>query len=143
MTILAGWREFADFPAWKLRRVRVKLDTGARSAVIGVQHFELLQTPAGEQVELHIAPYRRRPEHVVVVRVPVVGFKMVKSSDGTLTRRPVIEVKMRLGPVTKRIQATIADRSRMLVAVLLGRTALAPEFTVDPSRKYVLTKNKK
>jgi len=138
MPITAGWREYADFPGWNLRRVRVKLDTGARSAAIGVRQFELFDTERGPEVELHIAPFRRRAEFVHVVRVPVVGFKMVKSTDGISVRRPVIEVDIRLGPITKRIQATIADRSRMLVAVLLGRTALAPEFTVDPARKYVL-----
>ena len=34
----------------------------------------------------------------------------------------------------------VADRSRMLVPVLLGRHALEPEFVVDPARKYVLSK---
>ena len=39
----------------------------------------------------------------------------------------------------QRVRATVADRSGMLVPVLLGRLALAPEFVVDPGRKYVLS----
>jgi hypothetical protein len=141
MPITAGWREFADFPAWNLRRVRVKLDTGARSAAIGVHQFQVVPTlDGGEEVELHLAPYRKRPGQVVVVREPVVGFKRVRSSTGVVERRPVIEVEIQLGPVTKRIRATLADRSRMLVPVLLGRTALAPDFDVDPARMYMLKK---
>jgi hypothetical protein len=136
--ITAGWKEFADFPGWGLRRVKVKLDTGARSASIGVRLFVLFEVPGGFEVELQIAPYRKRPERVTTVRVPVVGFKTVKCSRGEPQRRPVVEVDVRLGPVTKRIRATVADRSRMLVPVLLGRHALAPEFVVDPGRKYVL-----
>lgn len=139
MTITAGWREFADFPSLGLRRVRVKLDTGARSAAIGARHFELVERDGRTEVELHLAPYRKRPARTVVVRVPVVGFAVVKSSCGEIERRPVIELEIRLGPVTKRVRATVADRSRMLVPVLLGRTALAPEFVVDPNRKYVLS----
>ncbi|HJZ57224.1 MAG TPA: RimK/LysX family protein [Gemmataceae bacterium] len=140
--ITAGWREFADFPGLGLQRVRVKLDTGARSAAIGVRHHELIDTAGGQEVELHLAPYRRWPDRLVVVRLPVVGFAVVKSSCGGTERRPVVEIEFQLGPVTKRVRATVADRSRMLVSVLLGRTALAPEFVVDPGRKYLLKREK-
>ena len=138
--ITAGWKEYADFPEWGLRRVKVKLDTGARSAALGVQQFRLLDGPGGPEVELFLAPYRRRPDRTTLVRVPVVGFASVKCSRGDTEQRPVVELVYRLGPVTRRARATVADRSRMLVPVLLGRLALAPEFVVDPGRKYVLTK---
>ena len=138
MPITVGWKEYADFPAWRLRRVKVKLDTGARSAAIGVHRCVIVGSGEGCEAELHVAPYRRRPQRVVVVRVPVVGFKSVRSSDGTTERRPVIEVDVALGPVTKRVRATVANRSRMLVKVILGRHALGPEFVVDPARKFLL-----
>jgi hypothetical protein len=134
----AGWKEYADFPDWGLHRVKVKLDTGARSAAVGVREYRLIEVPGGHEVELVLTPYRRRPERVTVVRVPVIGFRAVKSSCGGVQQRPVVELAFRLGPVTKRVPATVADRSGMLVPVLLGRLALAPEFVVDPARKYVL-----
>lgn len=140
--ITAGWKEYADFPEWGLRRVKVKLDTGARSAAIGVRDCRLFVVPGGHEAELTLAPYRRRPDRVRVVRVPVVGFKAVRSSCGEAVPRPVVELTFRLGPVTKRVAATVADRSRMLVPVLLGRLALAPEFVVDPGAKYVLSEKK-
>lgn len=137
--IVAGWKEYADFPEWGLRRVKVKLDTGARSASIGAALCAVIDNPDGtREAELHLAPHRRRPDRVTVVRVPVVGFKTVKSSHGDPTVRPVVEVQVRLGPVTRRVRATVSNRAGMLVAVLLGRLALAPEFVVDPGRKYVL-----
>ena len=47
--ITAGWKEYADFPDWDLRRVKVKLDTGARTAAVGVLRYELISGPeAGE-----------------------------------------------------------------------------------------------
>jgi hypothetical protein len=140
--ITVGWKEFADFPDWGLRRVKAKLDTGARSAAVGVREYRLIEVPGGHEVELVLAPYRRRPGRVVVVRVPVVGFRAVRSSNGTAELRPVVELVFRLGPVTRRVPATVADRSRMLVPVLLGRLALGPEFVVDPARKYVLSGTK-
>ncbi|HUR53071.1 MAG TPA: RimK/LysX family protein [Gemmataceae bacterium] len=138
MPITAGWKEYADFPAWGLRRVKVKLDTGARSAAIGVRRCVLVGGPDACVAELHVAPYRRRPTREVVVRVPVVAFKRVRSSDGTTEERPVVEVELRLGPVTKLVRATVANRTRMLVKIILGRHALAPDFVVDPDRKFLL-----
>lgn len=138
--ITAGWKEYADFPAWGLRRVKVKLDTGARTAAIGVRRCVLVGTREACAAELHIAPYRRKPDRVVVVRVPVVGFKKVRSSDGTTEERPVIEVPIKLGPVTKVVRATVADRARMLVKVILGRHALVPDIVVDPGRKFLLSR---
>jgi hypothetical protein len=138
--IRAGWKEFADFPDWGLRRVKVKLDTGARSAAVGARECRLIEVPGGHEVELTLTPYRRRPGRVTMLRVPVVAFRVVRSSNGKADLRPVVELAFRLGPVTKRVPATVADRSRMLVPVLLGRLALAPEFVVDPRQKYLLSR---
>ncbi len=139
-TVTAGWKEYADFPEWGLRRVKVKLDTGAKSACIGVVRCELIAAAGGGHVaELHIAPDRLRPDRVTVVRAPVVRFVRVRNTGGEEHVRPVVELELRLGPVRKRVRATVSDRSKMLVKVLLGRTALAPEVAVDPGRKYLLS----
>jgi len=140
--ITAGWKEYADFPDWGLRRVKVKLDTGARSAAVGVREYRLVEVPGGHEVELVLTPYRKRPEWVTMLQVPVIGFRVVRSSCGEAVRRPVVELLYRLGPVTRRVPATVADRSRMLVPVLLGRLALGPEFVVDPARKYLISGKK-
>jgi hypothetical protein len=135
-----GWKEYADFPGFGLARVRVKLDTGARTAAVGADRCELTADPDGSPaavLTLCLYPRRRTPK-TVTVRVPVVGFVRVRNSGGRSERRPVIETTVRLGGVEKTIRATVADRSRMLTRVILGRSALAPEFVVDPSRKYVL-----
>ena len=136
--IQAGWKEYADFPGWGLRRVKVKLDTGARSATIGARSFEVFKKADGFEVEMQVAPYRKDPNRVATIRIPVVGFIRVRSTAGIAEERPMVEVVIRLGGVTKRICATVADRSRMLVPVLLGRIALAPEFVVDPAQKFLL-----
>jgi hypothetical protein len=137
----AGWKEYADFPDWGLRRVKVKLDTGARTAAIGATVCDVVARPGGGyEATLTLALYRRKPDKVASVTLPVVEFVFVRNTSGRPEERPVIETMLRLGPVAKRIRATVADRSAMLVPVILGRSALAPEFEVDPSRKYVLTR---
>jgi hypothetical protein len=137
--LTAGWREYADFPGFGLRRVRAKLDTGARTTAVGADGCDLVLLPDGShEAVLTLALYPKRPGRVVTVTVPVVGFQRVRNTGGAVEQRPVIETALRLGPVAKVIRATVADRSRMLCRVILGRSALTPEFVVDAGRKYVL-----
>jgi hypothetical protein len=73
-----------------------------------------------------------------VVRTPVLKTVRVRNTSGQLESRPLIETTLCLGPVTKRVRLTVADRSRMLFRIILGRQALLGNFVVDVSRKYVL-----
>src|SRR5262245_26888834 len=136
-----GWKEFADFPEWRLRRVRVKIDTGARTSALGAEEFRVVpaEDGASELVELTLRLNHRRPERITLVRMPVVRRVRVRNSGGQTEERPAIEALVRLGPVTKRITFTVTRRPRMLVPVLIGRAALADDFVVDAGRKFLLT----
>ncbi|MFO0845869.1 MAG: RimK/LysX family protein [Gemmataceae bacterium] len=133
-----GRREHIDFPEWGVRRVRVKIDTGAYSSALDVAGYELLQTPGGPVAELRLMLNRRRPGAGRVVRAPVVGFTTVRSTTGCPQRRPVFSALVRLGPVNRRIRLTVTDRSRMRCRMLLGREALAGVFVVDVQGKDLL-----
>lgn len=137
--VTLGWKEHVDFPDWGVRHVKVKIDTGARTSALGALSYELRQEEGGGMVaELRLALYRRRPERVRIVRVPVLGIIVVSSSTGMREQRPLIEAAIRLGPVTKVVRLTVTNRAGMLFPVILGRTALAGDFVVDVSQKYLL-----
>jgi hypothetical protein len=133
-----GWREYVEFPDWGLRRVKAKIDTGARTSAIGVAGYELEESPRGLVAVLRLAPSRRHPERVEIVRAEVLRTVVVRNSGGIKERRPLVETRIKLGPVTKVVRLTVTDRSKMLCPMILGRQALAGEFIVDASRKYVL-----
>ena len=133
---LIGWKERVEFPDWGLRRVKVKIDTGARTWALGVAGCEL--TEGGTVAVLRLAPYRRNPDRQTVVRAAVLDTVVVCDSGGHRQARPLIETTVRLGPVTKVVRLTVTDRSTMLFPVILGRAALAGDFVVDVGRKYVL-----
>jgi hypothetical protein len=137
LPLTIGWKEYLDFPAWGVRHVKVKIDTGARTSALGVVTYDLHEDGAGLMAELRLALYRRHPERVTVVRVPVVRMVVVSNSGGMREQRPLVETEIRLGPITRRIPLTVTNRAGMLFPVILGRTALA-EFLVDVSRKYLL-----
>jgi hypothetical protein len=136
--ILVGWKEFLVFPDWGIRRVKVKMDTGARTSALDVLSYELRETDSGRVADLRLALSRKHPERVHFVTVPVLKTVVVSSSTGAREERPLIETTIRLGPISKRIRVTITNRSRMLFRMILGRKALEGDFIVDVSKKYLL-----
>lgn len=137
--LTVGWKEYVEFPAWDVPRVKAKVDTGARTSALDVRSYELWHDPdRGLMVRLRLALYRKRPERVTEVAAPVVRMTAVRNSSGLCEQRPVIEADVRLGPVGKRIRLTITNRAGMRFRMILGREALAGDFVVDVSRKYLL-----
>src|SRR5579871_6942956 len=129
--IVIGWKEYVDFPAWGVRRVKAKVDTGARTSALDVARFVVEQRDGKLVARMELALNRRRPDRRVEIETPVLRMVVVASSDGVREERPVIEADVRLGPVEKRIRLTVTDRSGMLLPMLLGREALAGSFVVD------------
>jgi len=136
--VTIGWKEYVEFPDWRIRRVKVKIDTGARTSALDVLIYDLRQTDSGLVADLRLALSRKYPERVTVVSAPVLKTVVVSSSTGMREQRPVIETVLRLGPVTKCVHVTITNRSRMLFRMILGRKALEGDFVVDVSKKYLL-----
>jgi hypothetical protein len=136
--LLIGWKEYVAFPDWGIARVKVKIDTGARTSALDVARYELSEAADGLRATLHLALDRRHPERRVVVHVPVLRLVVVRNSGGLPEQRPLIETRLRLGPVLKRVRLTVAHRTGMRFRMILGRKALEGDFVVDVSRKYVL-----
>jgi hypothetical protein len=142
--LLIGWKEFVDFPEWRIGRVKVKIDTGARTSALGAVSYDLAEVEGrGLVARLRLALYRKHPERLTVVEAPVLRMVAVKNSGGLLEQRPLIEALVRLGPVTKRIPLTVTNRSGMLFRVILGRRAIAGDFVVDVSKKYLLRRDQR
>jgi hypothetical protein len=134
-----GCKEYLHFTEWDLRRIRVKIDTGARTSALDVVRYELTETAdGGMMATLLLALDRRHPGRFTRIHTPVLRTVVVSNTGGTREERPVVETAVRLGPVQKRIRITITNRSSMRYRMILGREALAGDFLVDVSRKYLL-----
>lgn len=134
-----GWKEYLHFTEWDLRRIRVKIDTGARSSALDVVRYELIETAEGRMMAtLYLALDRRHPGRFTRIHTPVLRTVTVRNTSGQSEERPLVETAVRIGPVHKRIRITITNRSCMRYRMILGREALAPDFLVDVSRKYLL-----
>lgn len=137
--LVIGWKEYIALPEWGVRRMKAKIDTGARTTALDVHSYELRPTAGGQLIaELRLALDPRRPDLLTVVHAPVLEMVMVSNSGGVREQRPLVETDVVLGPVRKRVLLTVANRAGMLFRMILGRTALEGDFMVDVSRKYLL-----
>ncbi len=137
---LIGWNELVDLPDWSIRRLRGKIDTGARSSALHVTNLTPL--PNG-RVAFDVVLDRRRAHRRRHVIAPVSRIGRVRSSTGRYTRRYFVKTTLVLGGVEKTIEISLVDREQMLFRMLLGRTALAHDFLIDPARRHVTAKPKK
>ena len=137
-SITIGWKERIDLPDLNLRRVKAKIDTGARTSALCAVYYVMRDASDGRHmVEAELVLRRKWPNRRVKIVLPVIGTVVVKNSGGQRELRPVIETRIRLGPVTKPVRFTLTDRSHMLVPLILGRRALNCDFVVDTSQKYL------
>ena len=133
-----GWKERLDFPEWGLKRVRVKVDTGARTSALDAVGYDLIEGEGGLVARLRLDLRGRGAGRLTVVETPVLRMAVVRNTGGTREHRPVVEALVRLGPLLRRIRLTIASRAGMRYRMLLGREALTGSFIVDVREKYLL-----
>ena len=133
-----GWKERLDFPEWGLKRVRVKVDTGARTSALDAVGYDLIEGESGLVARLRLDLRRKGAGRLTEVETPVVRMAVVRNTGGVCEHRPVIEALVRLGPVLRRIRLTLACRAGMRYRMILGREALAGAFVVDVGQTYLL-----
>lgn len=129
-----GWRECACLPELSLAAVRAKIDTGARSSALHVDAQWRFVEGGAPWVGFRISPGRGR---VVELQAPVHDERDVADSGGHRTSRVFLRTRLELAGVKRDIEVNLSDRRGMRFPMLIGRTALAGAFTVDPSRSFL------
>jgi hypothetical protein len=130
--VVIGWTEFVDLPEWGVKRLRAKVDTGARTSALHVENIEEL--PRGF-VRFDVVLHRKIRDRRIHVRTRIVRRGTVRSSTGHQSHRLFVETALRLGPVEQRVEISLVDREQMIHRMLLGRAALSGPFLVDVDRR--------
>ncbi|USO00247.1 MAG: ATP-dependent zinc protease [Phycisphaeraceae bacterium] len=135
-----GWRERVDLPEWGLRRVRAKIDTGARTSAIDVAQVEDL---GDGRIRFEVVGRKGGTPRTVWVEARPVRTSVVKPSHGETQERYVCLTPIRIGALEREVEISLVCRKHMLCRMLIGRLAVGGLATVDPARKYVATPKRK
>ena len=125
-----GAFEKVSFPDFGLLDVVAKIDTGATSGSLHATKVKEATLPTGERV-LTFLPYGRKK------RVTVSSFRLgdVTSSNGVTSLRYFVPTTITIEGVQYPIEVSLADRTMMKKAVLIGRQFLRSHgFIVDPQK---------
>lgn len=136
MLPLLGWREWLALPALGIEAIRAKIDSGARSSALHVDSIEEFRRDASEWVAFSLDPGSSgRP---VSCEAPVIGRRPVTDSGGHTSERPFIRTDLLVAGQRLAIEINLTSRRNMLFPMLLGRTAMAGRFLVDPAASFLL-----
>lgn len=134
--IMLGWREWVGLPGLGLSAIRAKIDSGARSSALHVDEYCRFSERGAPWVAFRLSN-DGHGEATVEAVAPIFDERHVIDSGGHRTRRIFLRTPLRLAGVERDIEINLTDRHSMLFPMLLGRSAMARVFAVDPARSFL------
>ena len=131
-----GWREWVTLPVLGVARIKAKVDSGARSSSLHAFDVQEFSRDGKTWVRFLLHPHQRSSEETIECESEVLEKRMVKSSSGKATLRPVILTTVALLGGEFQVELTLANRDEMGFRMLLGREATRRRFLVDTGASY-------
>lgn len=135
---IVGWRELILLPDFTDVPIKAKIDTGARTSAIHAKQIESLDREGHRWVRF-LLDLGERHGKPMVVEAPLNDKRMITSSNGEFEERLIIKTSLVLGEHSFQAEFSLANRSKMMFPILIGRAALNQRFIVDPNCSYVLS----
>lgn len=131
-----GWREWVGLPDLAIKRIKVKVDTGARSSSLHAFDLEDFEREGVKWVRFRVHPVQRNNDKTVQAEAKILEYRSVRSSSGKASLRPVIVTNISLLGVSWPVELTLANRDEMGFRMLLGREAFRKRFLIDAGNSY-------
>ena len=140
---IIGWREWVRLPDLGVKRIKAKIDTGARTSALHAFRITPFSKDGGAYVRFVLHPLQRQKTPEVNCVAVVIDHRRVTDSGGRVEERYVIRTTLRLGKSRWPVELTLTNRDQMGFRMLIGRQAVRRRYLVDASRSFVARKRKK
>jgi hypothetical protein len=133
-----GWREWVGLPDLKVRAVKAKVDTGARTSALHAYNIAPYRKAGALWLRFELHPIQRSEAMKVVCEARAIDERTVRNSGGGVERRYIIRTLLKLGDRSWPIELALTNRDQMGFRMLLGRTALEGRALIEPGRSFLL-----
>ena len=137
--VVIGWREWVALPTLGIAVLRAKVDTGARTSALHVDAQWRFTDGGAPWVGFRVTTGEAGSTPVEGAAA-LLEEREVTDSGGHRTIRAFLRTRLQLGVVERDIEINLADRRGMRFPMLLGRTAIAGAFTVDPASSFLASR---
>ncbi|WP_086981967.1 ATP-dependent zinc protease family protein [Vibrio aphrogenes] len=135
--IVVGQKEWVTVLNTEQRTI-AKIDTGATTSSINAIDIHDFERDGKDMVSFKIKAKDKVSKEITL---PVQRWVHIKQSSSTKTsRRPIVELDIKLGDKTYTTPFNLVDRDHMINAILIGRSFLNPIALVDVEQKYIYRK---
>ena len=136
---VVGWCEWGSFPEIGNERVKIKVDTGAKTSCLHAFKIKPFQKDSQKWVRVWLHP-DQGSDREVICEFEVFDRRDVSDSGGHVTKRYVIKTPIQIGNELFDIELTLTNRDHMKFRMLLGRRALAGRFLVNSAESFLAGK---
>lgn len=142
MKDIIGWREWLSLPDLKIKRIKAKVDTGARTSSLHAFDLKIIKKGEKEYAHFIVHPEQDDNETIIKCKAEIIEYRKIKSSNGISEKRPVILTKVKVLEKNWPIEVTLTNRDEMGFRMLLGRASIKNKFLVDAGKSFYSKKIK-
>lgn len=133
-----GLREWIGLPELGIDKVRVKVDSGARTSALHASDIKTFVRDGETWVRFNIHTGTPRKPQDTPCEARLVSYKRVKSSNGQIEERHVIRTPLVLGDQCWPVDFTLTCRKSMRYRILLGCAAMLDgQLVINPGLRFV------
>ena len=132
-----GWQEWLELPDLGLPPILAKMDTGATTSALHAFQVERRRRKGQAWLRFWIHPVQGNAVVACACEAEQIEERYVTDSGGHRSLRPVILTTLSLMEASWPIEMTLTNRDTMRFRMLLGRSAMAGRFVVDPNLSFL------
>lgn len=134
--VIAGWVERVSLPELSVM-TKAKLDSGAKTSSLHAKDIEIFKKKGDRWVRFTVEIEAAGQQVTKTFEKPRHRRVAIKEHEGDNDSRPVVLMDVCFDGRLHEVQFTLADRSRFIYPVLLGRRFLKRVAVIDPDETFL------